>query len=196
MDKNTAINYLKNRIFDIYQSTREPLNKNIYRGHSRSISTDIEDSIALFVSELLPKDYCLILDPSIYINKKNNRPDLLVINNKQEAVAMIEIKANMGWCRNASDVLNDIVNNDNQFKEAQNLLCEISNDDSKEVIYHPGVKLFLISLTDGNCPEKKHQINKQLADSFGVKHYLLFSGWYDDLYNRDIEQFADEMMLL
>ena len=138
----------------------------------------------------------MILDPSIYINKKNNRPDLLVINNKQEAVAMIEIKANMGWCRNASDVLNDIVNNDNQFKEAQNLLCEISNDDSKEVIYHPGVKLFLISLTDGNCPEKKHQINKRLADSFGVKHYLLFSGWYDDLNNRDIEQFADEIMLL
>ena len=196
MDKDIAVNNLKNRIFAIHQSTKEPLHNNIYRGHSRSISTDIEDSIALLFSELLPEDYCLILDPSVFVDGSNNRPDLLVINNNNEVVAMAEIKANMGWCRNASNVLNNIINNDNKFRKAKNILCEISNGDDRDVIYRDDVKLFLISLTDSNCPEKKHQINKQLADSLGVKHYLLFSGWYHSLVDRDSKQFASDISLL
>lgn len=194
MDKSIAIENLRKRIFSIYKDTREPLHNNIYRGHSRSISTDIEDSIALLFSELLPDNYCLILDPSIYVDGSNNRPDLLVINDRNEVAAMIEIKANMGWCRNASSVLNNIIDNDNQFRKAQTLLCEISNGDNLNPSYHNGVKLFLISLTDSNCPEKKHQCNKQLANSLGVSHYLLFSGWYDVLNNRDIEQLVDEIL--
>ena len=153
MDKTAAINNLIERIAAIHRSTKEPLNKNIYRGHSRSISTDIEDSVALLLSELLPKNYSFMLDPSIYVNGKINRPDLLVLNEKNDVVAMIEIKANMGWCRNASSVLNDIIFNDKQFKEANSLWCEISNGDNRKITYSDGVELFLISLTDGNCAE-------------------------------------------
>lgn len=108
MNKIVAIKNLIDRIAAIHRSTKEPLNNNIYRGHSRSISTDIEDSVALLLSELLPESYSFMLDPSIYIDGKNNRPDLLVLNSEDEVIAMIEIKANMGWCRNASSVLNGI----------------------------------------------------------------------------------------
>ena len=196
MDKTTAINNLIERIAAIHKSTKEPLNNNIYRGHSRSISTDIEDSVALLLSELLPESYSFMLDPSIYVDGKNNRPDLLVLNEKNEVIAMIEIKANMGWCRNASSVLNDIVFNDKQFKEANKLWCEISNGDNREITYGEGVELFLVSLTDGNCAESRHKTNREFAESIGVKHYLLFSGWYGDLRERDVEQFADEILSL
>lgn len=191
-----AILELKNRIFEIYKSTQEPLNNNIYRGHLRSISTDIEDSIAVFVSNLLPETYCLILDPSIYVDGKNNRPDLLIVNDKQEVIAMIEIKANMGWCRNAQWVLKDMVENNNKFISAKTLLCEISNGENKEVSYGSNVPMFLISLTDGNCSESKHEANKNTADELGIKHYLLFSGWYGGLKDKDIEFFANDILSL
>lgn len=190
------ISELKSRIFSIYKSTQEPLNNNIYRGHLRSISTDIEDSIAVFISNLLPETYCLILDPSIYIDGKNNRPDLLIVNDKQEVIAMIEIKANMGWCRDAQWVLKDMVENNNKFISAKTLLCEISNGENKQVSYGSSVPMFLISLTDGNCSESKHVANKNIADELGIKHYLLFSGWYGELKDRDIESFANDILSL
>lgn len=190
------ISELKSRIFSIYKSTQEPLNNNIYRGHLRSISTDIEDSIAVFISSLLPETYCLILDPSIYVDGKNNRPDLLIVNDKQEVIAMIEIKANMGWCRDAQWVLKDMVENNNKFILAKTLLCEISNGENKEVYYGSNVPMFLISLTDGNCSESKHEANKNTADELGIKHYLLFLGWYGGLRDRDIECFANDILSL
>lgn len=191
-----AILELKNRIFGIYKSTQEPLNNNIYRGHLRSISTDIEDSIAVFISNLLPETYCLILDPSFYVDGKNNRPDLLIVNDKQEVIAMIEIKANMGWCRDAQWVLKDMVENNNKFISAKMLLCEISNGENKEVSYGSNVPMFLISLTDGNCSESKHEANKKTADELGIKHYLLFSGWYGGLKDKDIVFFANDILSL
>lgn len=162
----------------------------------RSISTDIEDSIAVFISNLLPETYCLILDPSIYVDGKNNRPDLLIVNDKQEVIAMIEIKANMGWCRDAQWVLKDMVENNNKFISAKTLLCEISNGENKEVSYGSNVPMFLISLTDGNCSESKHEANKNTADELGIKHYLLFSGWYGGLKDKDIEFFANDILSL
>lgn len=93
MNKIVAIKNLIDRIAAIHRSTKEPLNNNnIYRGHSRSISTDIEDSVALLLSELLPESYSFMLGPSIYIDGKNNRPDLLVLNSEDEVIAMIEKK--------------------------------------------------------------------------------------------------------
>lgn len=49
------INNLKEHIKATYQKTYNKLSSNIYRGHLRSISTDIEDGIALLISALLPE---------------------------------------------------------------------------------------------------------------------------------------------
>lgn len=90
-----CIEKLKSEIKYAYNETKKTLGDNIYRGHSKAISSDIEDGIALFISRLQPS--CKIfLDPSIHIDRKTHRPDLLVINNKNEVIAMVEIKANMG----------------------------------------------------------------------------------------------------
>ena len=172
------------------------LRSNIYRGHLRSLSTDIEDAIALFVNEVLPGKKMLI-DASVYADGKIHRPDLLVVDGDNNAIAMIEIKSNMGWCRNATAVINGIRNNDKIFKETKNLTCEFSGDTEDKIICYPdGVKLFLISLTDNNCKSEFHAINKALAKNAGVYHFVLFSGWYDDLQDKDICEFGETLALL
>ena len=191
--KNAIFN-LKEYIRKAYESTSQKLAPNIVRGHLRSISTDIEDGIGLFLSEVLPEDYQILLDPSIHVDGKNNRPDALVTDSNMNVVAMIEIKANMGWCRDASWVLGDIVENDSKFKEMKTLNCEFSSQESIEVKYGEGVKLFLISLTDSNCPAKKHEANKRVAAEKRVYQFNLFSGWYGSLEPLEIQLFIDELL--
>ena len=66
MDKYLAIKELKERIINIHKGTKEGLGRNIFRGHSKVLSSDIEDGIAYLLSEVLPSDYIFIIDPSIY----------------------------------------------------------------------------------------------------------------------------------
>lgn len=194
MKTEEAVQELKSYIEASYAKTMEPLAPGIVRGHLRSISTDIEDGIALFVSHVLPEGYKLLLDPSIHVDGVNNRPDLLVVDESNAVKAMIEIKANMGWCRNASGVLDDIVSNDAKFKSQGRLSCEFSKEETIEVFYGEGVKLFLVALTDSNYTEKKHIANKSYADSVGVHQYNLFSGWYGGLTPLEVETFAAELL--
>lgn len=187
-----CIEKLKNEIEDIYNKTKKSIGNNIYRGHSRTISTDIEDYIALFISRMQPS--CkILLDPSIRIERKTHRPDLLVINNKNEIIAMIEIKANMGWCRNASGTIEKILAKDCIFKNAKIINCEFSNDGRYDVIYSDVVKLFSILLTKGNCSDKNHKRNKECAKNNNVYQFNLFDGWYDSLINCEIEEFAKQI---
>lgn len=194
MKTEEAVQELKSYIEASYAKTMEPLAPGIVRGHLRSISTDIEYGIALFVSHVLPEGYKLLLDPSIHVDGVNNRPDLLVVDESNAVKAMIEIKANMGWCRNASGVLDDIVSNDAKFKSQGRLSCEFSKEETIEVFYGEGVKLFLVALTDSNCTEKKHIANKAYANSVGVHQYNLFSGWYGGLTPLEVETFAAELL--
>lgn len=193
MNKKDAIILLKEYINKSYSSINEKIGPNIYRGHLQSLSVEIENGIALFVSNILPGNK-IFLDPSIHIDGKNNRPDLLVVNEAKEVVAMIEIKANMGWCRNAKSVIDDILLNNDKFIKEQLLYCEFSREESQSVTYNDKVKLFLIALTDGNCNEKHHKANKEYAKSNNVFQFNLFSGWYGELTNCEIEQFADELL--
>lgn len=193
MDINNAIKNLKKYINSSYEETCKKIGPNILRGHLRVLSTDIEDGIALFISNLMP-NHKVFLDSSIYINGKNNRPDLLVVNEDNEVVAMVEIKANMGWCRNAKNVIDDIVSNDDKFQRETELICVFSREDSQIVKYKNNVKLFLIAFTDGNCSKQKHQLNKAYAKTTNVKQFNLFSGWYDSLDDCEVDEFANELL--
>ena len=194
MDIEHAIANLKERIRVARESTKSKLAPNVRRGHLRSISTDIEDAIGLFVAEIVPEGCHVFLDPSIHVGGKNNRPDMLVVREDGTVAAMVEIKANMGWCRNASWVIDDILDNDAKFKGEGTLHCEFSKDDNADVSYGEGVKLFLVSLVDGNCPRDKHQANKAYASSHGVLQMNLFAGWYDSLGDLEVRSFAQEVV--
>lgn len=191
-----AVNKLKNKIHDDFENTKTAGRDNIFRGHLRSISTDIEDGIACFVSDVIPDNYKVLLDPSIHVNKENNRPDLLVINSNNEVVAMIEVKANMGWCRDARGVIDKILINHEKFCDVKTLRCEFSNFGDINVTYGNNVKLFLIALTSQNCPIKNHESNKLYADEKKVYYMNLFNDWYYNLSEQDIFAFANALSLL
>ena len=191
MNKEEAIKGLKNYIETIYADTKKQLKTNIYRGHSRSISTDIEDAIAIFISDILREDkYKILSDPSIYINHKKHRPDILVVDKNNEVILLIEIKAQMGYCRDASPVLNDMIKNNDMFKKEIQLECEFSKKEAITVLYK-NPKLLLVALTDGNCSKEKHIKNKDYTKSINIYQFNLFSGWYDNLSNCEISDFYD-----
>lgn len=198
--RRTAIENLQKRVSDTYKETTESCsceNKNISRGCYRSMSSDIEDSIALFLSKLLPDTYYFLLDTSICVNGKINRPDLLILNEKKQVIAMIEIKAHMGWCRSNAEilkVLEKIKLYNDKFKEAHELEYSIKvNSDKQKATYSENVKLFLIAFTGDNCPDKNHNNHKELAKEKCIKHYILFSGWYNELKCKDIYEFIKDI---
>ena len=193
MNIDREIEQLKKNIKEIYFGTCKQIKENIYRGHKRSISTDIEDNIDLFISAILPNDYKFFLDSTIRIEKKSHRPDLLIIDGNDNVTALIEIKANMGWCRNANEVINKLIDTDKLFKNKTKLCCKLSEENSRIVYYGNNVKLFLVSLTTGNCKKYYRKNNKEYAQSFNIFHFNLFEEWYDSLKNYEIYNFVDKI---
>lgn len=193
MDKNKIINKLKEEIKNKYDETKNAVGEKIFRGHSRCISTDIEDAIARFISKIL-SEYKIFLDLSISIEGTIYRPDLLVINQKDEVVAFMEIKARMGYCRDATKVLNKMLDYDEIFGSKKNLTCKFSDKKTKDktVMYPKNkVKLFFVSLSSNNCNNHDHIKNNEYARNTNkhklVSYFTLFKGIYDDLKNVDKE---------
>ena len=188
------INNLIQFVHDAHEETRKTLSDKIIRGHLRVLSAEIEDGIAFFVSEIIPSEYKVLLDPSININGENNRPDLLLIDQNNNVKALMEIKSNMGWCRNSQSVADKIINKDKLFSAKSTLVCKFKEHDSIEVKYGNNVPLYLIALTSKNCPQKRHDDNKVITKEKGVRHYLLFKNWYHSLEELEIEKFANDLV--
>ena len=196
MEKGEAIEALKTRIQSIWQDTRRKVRNNISRGHSRVISTDVEDSVAIFICNMFDDKVEVFIDPTIKLDK-THRPDILVIKDNK-VIALLELKSSMGYCRDARDVIkNEIIRMHHVFCEAKTLNCMFSNDAMKTVSYNENVSLFLVALSAANgVTEEQIAKNKACAIENGIKHYLLFDGWYDKLKNRDIGEFAGELINL
>lgn len=193
MQQKDSVEELKTGIREIWEETRNNIAPNIIRGHSRSISTDVEDKIALFISREFDDQVKIFVDPSITINGKTYRPDVLVIRNGK-VIALVEIKANMGWCRDASFVIDEeLVTRQKVFSEAGQIECSFSiTKNSETVFYDNNVRLYLIALTLDNA-KKLVTKNKAYAKEHGVNHYILFDGWYGNLQPREIDEFRKDL---
>ena len=169
MQQKDYVEELKNGIRDIWEKTRNNIEANIIRGHSRSISTDVEDMIALFISKEFDNKVKIFIDPSITISSKTYRPDLLVIRNGK-VIALVEIKANMGWCRDASNVIEgELVTLQKVFSDAGQIECKFSITKTSETVsYDDNVKLYLIALTSENGGKLEAE-NKAYAKKHGNK---------------------------
>ncbi len=182
-----------NGIKQEYEELKKPLGANIIRGHIPSASAIAENQLAIMISKAVPE--CrLILDTSIYVNKKNHRPDLMIIDGGNNVVAMIEVKSNMGYCRWADNVIDSMTENDTAFKNEKTLICQFSGDQQNmEIFYGSDVKLFLVAVSGENCNEKYHIHNKEYAKQNNVEYYILFDGWYNDLKRKEINDFLSEI---
>ena len=195
---DSAIEKLKTGINSVWTKTREKLRANIFRGHFRSISTDVEDYIGLFISDILGDQFRILIDPSIYISGTGtHRPDILVVRDGR-IVAMIEVKTQTGWCRDISTVIDYEILRMHKVFCNQELICKFSGDEPQKVIYDEKVKLFLVVLTSQNgAKDKRHKVNVNYANSNGIGYYILFDGWYDGLTEKsDTKSFAQELLNL
>lgn len=199
MKENNAIKMLTKGISTVYKNEDKKLHKmakqGIIRGHRTSMSAKIEDNIALLIKNVLPNNYKIFIDPSITINKKTYRPDIIIINNKQYVKAMLEIKANIGYCRNAKKELEKLGNKHKKFSKYTKLKCLASSlNYENEIIYSKNTKCFFIVYSSDNCGDKEnHEINKLYAKNLNIPYLVLFDGWYNNSTNRDIETFIKEI---
>ncbi len=185
------ITELKNEISEKYKNDIYFDNSKIIRGHRICMSSYIENAIATFISKILP-EHTIFLDSTIRMNR--GRPDLLVINKDNKVVAYIEIKSKMGYCPNAENDLKKMVRYNNEFKSKEKINCMFSEIGYKEVSYGEEVKLFFISLSSDLC--NRHELNRKYAENLGINYYTLFSGNYDKLKNKDIDNFYKKIVEL
>lgn len=198
-----AIEILKKRVKKVYNKSRCQVSKRIYRGHSANMSAAIENEIALFLQNILPKNYEFYIDPSIKIDK-THRPDILIIDNKKidnkkNVKAIIELKSNIGYCRNAKEVLSKLKSIHNIFIKKKDLTCSFSLKDesdksiTKKISYPKNTKCFFVIYTGRNCPEKYHKNNREIAKKKDLKYFILFNEGYGNPQKYEIEQFANEI---
>ena len=95
-DLEEKIKDLKNKIEEFYKDKAKiDFSSNVLRGHVWPVAYEFEDRFTNILSEIFKdKDYCFYTDFSL----EKRRPDI-IITKKNKVVAMIELKANLGWCR-------------------------------------------------------------------------------------------------
>ncbi len=194
MDVSAAIASLKKYILQEYQKTKASIRPNLYRGHLRVLSSEIEDGIAAFLLDILPENYKIYVDSSVRVGRKTHRPDILVVDNNDKVRALVEVKANMGWCRDASGEIDKILDKHKDMISNGAITCKFSHEATVTAVYGVDVPVFLVSFTNENCGLGHHNANRMIACSKNIKYYCLFSGWYDDeLSEAEIEEFAAEL---
>lgn len=190
---------LKNNVIKIYKDVCTPLSDKILRGHSRSISTDIEDKIAIFIHKLLP-NYDIYIDSSIFVDHKIHRPDILLV--KDEVVkAVIEIKSILGFNRDASNDIDKLDDNRKLFANVKETICTFSNYQSdskrnaKNIQFTNETKYLFIVFASENCSKKQHNLNREYAKEKNICYYILFDGWWGrELIPLNIKDFCEEIL--
>lgn len=194
MDIKEAITKLKHYISDRFEETKVKAGPNITRGHFRALSTEIEDGIAIFLLDILPVGYKAFVDCSVNIDGESHRPDILVLDENNRVRFLVEVKTNMGWCRDASSELGKILHKHERMKSIKDFVCKFSNYPEETVRYPDDVKVYLVPFTNSNASDKKHEMNKIKASEMGIKYYKLFDNWYWNLEDKDITAFAKDIL--
>ena len=168
------------------QKNQGDLNSNnIFRGHIPSVSSIIENEIALFLREELNKKYKYYIDYGI----QKHRPDLLVVDENNTIKYIIEIKSNIGYCREIKgDYLKKLKEERELFRKNEIINISYTTKDGKkatknevEVKGNPDVKMFFIILTSDNASLKYHENNIKNLKKENIGYYVLFKNWYGDL---------------
>ena len=195
MDISTATKALKSYIAEEFAKTKNTIRANLHRGHLRALSTEIEDGIAAFLLDILGEGYKVYVDASVRVGGKTHRPDILVVDVNNRVKALVEVKTNMGWCRDASGEIGKILHKHEEMLSNGKIVCKFSNDKTVDALYTNDVLVFLVSFTDENCGAGRHECNRSAAKEKGVNYYCLFSGWYGDvLQDAGVKEFADRIV--
>lgn len=213
MKQEKAIFELKDNVKKAYNKELNIIKKlektsHILRGHISSMSSIIEDEIAQFILKVTSKKWKIFLDSSISIKlnqkrAKTFRPDMLLLDEKGNVKAVFEIKTSMGYYRDATEVIDKLIDMHTAFIKECNLKCSFSRKGKnkslhKEAKYQKNVKCFIITYSDNACDNRHHEQNKTNARRKRIEHFVLFKGWYDEAEIRydDISDFIEQLKQL
>ena len=100
--KMTPEEYFR-KIIELYWQSREPAfyNPSIFRGRSASISSQVEDLTALFISLNNPKQCNYFTDQAMKSkgSTSNKYPDIVIREKTGTIKHLIDVKTDMGWNR-------------------------------------------------------------------------------------------------
>ena len=189
------VNELRKSIKTKYEQIAivDGLNSQIIRGHIPAISFIVENEITLFLNKIMKKGYLFFIDCTI----GEHRPDLIIVNEKtNQCELIIEIKSNMGYCRNIKTQIKKYLE---QIEWLENnckiIYYQYIDGDRKKYEKHieksRNIKMILISLTSHNCSNENHNINKKELENVEIKYFNLFDGWYNDLKENEINQLIE-----
>ena len=196
MNLDKEINKLIKNVQEKYKVNGE-IEKNysdkIVRGHKCSMSTIIENEVTKFLCNILDDKYKYYID--FTINKR--RPDLLIVNaNTNQCELIVEIKANMGYCRTFDkSMVDNFVNERKIFKNSVKIK---QNDENDNDIFIPisgnkDVKMMLVSFTKNNASQNKHDKIKNKLNKKDIGYYKLFDNWYNGLVESEIRNFVYDL---
>lgn len=211
--------FRKKVIKDYNKKQNSFLETQVFRGHVESMSVYFEDEFTKFISEVLnDKSYKFYIDYTI----GTRRPDLLITKNNK-LVACIELKCNMGYCRDNVKKINESVkevktlmdkeelqifstrqikylkNNINKFEEDE-IKKQIENEtkNSGSMILHKTIKgtknVMCMLISLTTSNISCKKLDNFTAEENVFSFISLFNGWYYEL-ERDENRKMDSDLL-
>jgi hypothetical protein len=175
------------KVVNLYQNARKSKfeHSRIFRGRSSSISSQLEDLLALYLVKNSSKKYSYFVDQSIkVVGTKNNKYPDIVLFEKEKIFHLIDVKADIGWNRNT---MFDFCEEWNQIIETWKLKqFSLKTGETKELIsgtFDENLKLHIVIISLKNSGKKiledKIQIDKKLKN---IRLYILSDGVHPNEY--------------
>jgi len=178
----------------LYRNARNPVfyHPSIKRGRSHSISSQVEDLFAFFLSLNLTKDYQFFVDQPLNLGKRQFYPDISVVENRK-LIHAFDVKTDLGWKRN--DFSDFCKNKNDELKDFFNVELSVTDGISKNkfLIKTPQEFHYHIVILSG-LNIKREKLKKHLNTISKLKYvhaYVLFPNEHPNYYGDDVEQFIN-----
>jgi hypothetical protein len=174
-------------VIELYQNARKAKFKHsqIFRGRNSSISSDLEDLLALYLAKNSKDNYSYFVDQPIKVNdtKNNKYPDIILFE-KEKIFHLIDVKSDIGWHRNT---MFEFCEEWNQIIENWKLKdFSLKTGEEKKLIsgnFDKNLKLHIVIISLKNSGKKiledEKAINKKLKN---IRLYILSDGIHPNAY--------------
>ena len=190
------------KINELYRNARKPkfYNPNIKRGRSSSISSELEDLTALFISLNNPNRCDYFTDqPMKFSGSTPKYPDIVIQNSNGLIKNIIDVKADIGWdrsglyslCEEWEKRINSVKGTTTSFKQgidksiidgqfSKNLKCHVvvitkensgeEIDNDYERVKRKLKNVCLYILSDGLHPNEYHLSISEIMEKIHIHH--------------------------
>lgn len=143
----------------------------VHREKSRSVSSICEDILAYFVASHVT-DIDIMVNQPIRHSKKKIMPDLSLYRNG-ELTCSIELKQDLGWCRNLHENISKFDSEIEDLIESGSVVATNKLGKSKKLNVSSGLKRCFAVISDKNISKRELDIN---IDRFthSKNNHLLF----------------------